>query len=179
MANLKATAIGVRLREVIEDSLGTLRTTPALRFSGDIPEGLTDDEQARRGLTAPRVRVHWGIGARSPSSPPINGNLIIYLMTAKITVVRTVSRDEQVDDDASDVLAASAMTDMDILRQALEYPGNLTATLAGATTDIVSGMLSWVGWEFTSRRGSLNSGAQVLEATHTFTGQVIARPAVA
>jgi hypothetical protein len=179
VAYIQATAITTRLREVLEQSLGALRAVPASRFDGDIPEGLSEDEQMRRGLTAPRVRVHWRTGGRSAYSPPINGNMIIYDMTAVVTVIRTITTLEQLDESSSDVLMSAAMTDMDVIRQALEYPDNLKQTAAGAATDIVSGMLSWTGWDLGEPMRDIDRGAQILKSTHTFVGRVISRPATA
>ena len=177
MAYVAASALITRLREVLEDSRGTLRTVPAARFDGDLPEGLSDDEQMRRGLTAPRIRAEIRVMGRSKSSPPINGNLIIYDIAVTVASLRTITRDEQLDETSNDVLMAAALTDMDVIRQALEYPGNLTQTQAAVATDLVSGMLEHVSSEMGAVL-AIDGGAQKLESKHSFKGWLISRPAV-
>jgi Cu/Ag efflux protein CusF len=66
---------------------------------------------------------------------------------------------------------------MDVIRQALEYPGNLTATAASAATDLVSGMLEHVTSDLGIVR-KIDDGAQKLESKHQFKGWLISRPAV-
>lgn len=177
MAYIAAAALVTRLREVLESSAGTLRTVPASRFDGELPEGLSDDEQMRRGLTAPRIRAEVRVMGRSKYSPPINSNLIIYDIGVTVVSLRTITRDEQVDESSNDVLMSAALTDMDVIRQALEYPGNLTSTSAAVATDLVSGMLEHVSSEMGAVL-KIDDGAQKLESKHSFKGWLISRPAV-
>lgn len=179
MAYVQAAALITRLREVLEDSAGTLRTVPAARFDGDSPEGLSADEAMRRSLTAPRIRARVKVLGRSKSSPPITGNLVIYDITVSVKSRRTITPLEQLDEASNDVLMAAAVTDADVIRQALEYPGNLTQTAAAAATDLVSGMLSFSSGDQGEPSRDVNTGAQMLEQTLSFTGWLISRPAIA
>ena len=178
MAYIQAAALLTRLGEVLTDGLGAKRPITGSRFSGDFQEGLADNEIMRRGLAAPRVRADVMVMGRSKSSPPINGNLIIYDIQVTVTSVRTITRDEQVDETSNDTLVAAALVDMDAIRQALEYPGNLTTTAAAAATDLVSGMLSHISSSIGVAL-EIAGGAQKLESKHTFSGFLISRPSVA
>ena len=92
--------------------------------------------------------------------------------------LRTITPLEQLDETSNDVLMAAAITDMDVIRQALEYPGNLTQTTAAAATDLVSGMLEHVSSEMGTVL-KIDDGAQKLESKHSFKGWLISRPAIA
>lgn len=177
MAYLKSAAILTRLREVIEQSAGALRTVPDDRFLGDMPEGLDITEEMRRALEAPRVSAHVRAMGRDPASPPLVGNVQLEKLSVEVRVIRTLTTLEQISETDNDVLQAAAMTDSDVLRQAIEYPGNLSTTTAGTATDIVSGLLVFSGSRFETTR-AVNDGAQRFESIHTFTGIAISRPAV-
>lgn len=179
MAYLKAHALIVRIREVLEDSRGVGRTVPPGRFVGNLPQGLSETEQMRRALTkAPtsiddfpsaRVRVNVNVLGRSPWSPPINSNIILYNVTVAVTTLRTIQRKEQLSPDLYDDIQALAIEDGDIVRQALEYPRNLLATEAAEPTHLVSGMLIFAN-SVTGVIRDINGGAQKLETTHNFNG---------
>lgn len=177
MAYLKAAAIRTRVREVIEDSAGTLRTVPALRFLGELPTGLAVTEELRRSLEAPRVNVSIKRAAPHPQTPLSLGNVSLASYDFVVRVVRMIATLEQISDADSDALDALSMTDSDVLQQALGFPGNLTTTTAGTATDIVSGMLRWTSSDWRIER-AIDEGAQKLETTHSFVGVVISRPAV-
>ena len=176
MATIKSAAILTRIREVIEQSAGDLRTVPASRFLGDDQDGLDVSEELRRGLEAPRVRVALTGMSRNEGTPSVIGNVFLLDLSFEIRVIRTITTLEQISDSDSDALAALALTDADILRQALEYPGNLTQTDAAETTDLCSGMLRYGSSKWRTG-GAVNDGAQLLETTHSFTGVAISRPA--
>lgn len=178
MAYVQAAALVTRIREVLESSYGSMRQVPPSRFSGDIPDGLSLDEQMRRGLTAPRIQARVMVIGRSKSSPPVTGNVLIYDIKLVVKSLRTCTRTDQVDGTSNDTLVAASMVDADAIRQALEYPGNLAATEAGAVTDLVSGMLSFESHDAGEFVNDIDSGAQALEQSLTFLGYLIARPAV-
>lgn len=176
MAYLQTAAILTRIREVVEDGAGTLRAISS-RFLGDLPEGLDVTEDMRRALDKPRVESSITSITRSASSPPICGNLIIYELGVDVRVVRTVTPLEQLSDDDRDALRALAAADADYVRQALEYPGNLSTTSGGVSTDLASGMLSFKSSRVVVKR-AVNEGAQSVETIHSFTGFALSRPAV-
>ena len=175
MAYVQTQAIITRLREVLESGYGSARTITAGTYVGNVPQGLSESEQKRRALVAARVRVNLDVTGRSPNSPPINGDLILYDATVRVTVSRLLARGKQLTPDDYDVVQAAGAADTDVIRQALEYPGNLSTTEAGAPTDIVSGMLRWQS-SATNVVGDVDAGAQRLETVHAFSAVLIARP---
>ena len=179
MSYVKAEAITTRIKEVLEMSSGLLRTVPAGRFSGDLPEGLSIDEELRRAIENPRINANVVRVARSPASPPIMGNVILYDLELEVRIVRIMSTLEQLDDDSLQLLRSRAFEDVDIVRQALEYPGNLTTTEGGEATDIVSGMFRFTESSIASIKRVMSEGAQEAETLIKFTAVAIARPAVA
>lgn len=179
MSYLKTEAITTRVREVLEASAGIFRRVPAGRFSGDLPEGLALDEELRRALENPRVVAHFTRVARSPASPPIMGDVLLYDLDLEVRIIRTVTTLEQLDGDALDLLHSRAFEDVDVVRQALEFPGNLTATDGGDVTDLVSGMCRFVESNVATVKRLIDEGAQQVETMIKFTAVAIARPAVA
>jgi hypothetical protein len=171
-------AVLTRVREVIEDSRGTLRTVPSSWFLGDLPEGLDVGEEARRGIVGPRVDAEIVGMAPNPSSPPTMGNVMFTDVDILVRVIRTITPLEQLDDDSSVALRALAAKDAEVLRQALGYAGNLTTTQAGTATGIVSGLLRWTKTGVKVKR-VINEGAQPIETQHNFRGIVRSAPAVA
>lgn len=178
MAHIKSQAILTRIREVLDDSAGDLRTIAYDRFAGDLPEGLDPSAIQFRAVTSARVEARITGKRVSPASPPALGNLRIYELDVEVKVIRLVETADQLDDAERDALNALAAEDGDIIAQALGYPGNLTATEAGEPTDLVSGMLVYES-DSTSVDGRISEGAQTLTTTHLFRGHAIARPATA
>ncbi|MDQ3071417.1 MAG: hypothetical protein M3R55_17010 [Acidobacteriota bacterium] len=178
MATIQSAAILLRIRQVLESGAGTLRTIASTRFYGDLPEGLSDSTEQMRGLERPRVEARIKSVSRSPASPPITGNIALYDIGIDVEIVRPLTTAEQLTDATRDALRALALDDVDVVRQALEYPGNLTATTAGAATDLVSGLLSYVSSRVEPIGSPINAGAQTLRTVHSFTGIAISRPAI-
>lgn len=176
MAYIKSAAILKRIREVIEDSAGSLRTVPAGRFAGDLPEGLSDDAALVRAASKPRVEARVAGYAPSESSPPLGGNLRIYDVDFEIKLIRIVTPLEQLSDDARDALHGLQLEDAEIVEQALSYPHNLQATSTGTATDLASGLLMHQATKFAVRK-PIDEGAQPLETIMTFLGRVLSRPA--
>ncbi|AKF08887.1 hypothetical protein [Sandaracinus amylolyticus] len=177
MAYVHTAAALQRVREVIEDSAGTLRTTPPDRFDGDAPGGLGDEAILTRALVRPRVEARITTQRPSPASPPVGGNIRFYDVVFVVRVTRVVTPIEQLSDDDRDALFALCAEDVDVIAQALGYPGNLSATEGGTPTDIMSGVLVLQDSQ-TEPRGAINDGAQPVETTITFLGRLISRPAI-
>ena len=176
MAYIKSAAILTRIKEVVEDGVGT-RPITAGTFEGDLPNGLSIDAQHMRTVTGARCEADVVLQRPSPASPGVTGNLLIYDIEVEVKVVLLMTPLEQIDDDTRRALSALAMSDADILGQALGCPGNLTATEAGAVTDLASGLLRFV--ESTSVTvGEIDDGAQSIETVHKFAGIAFSRPAV-
>lgn len=176
MAYIAASAILTRVREVLEDSAGTLRTVPAARFLGDLPEGLSEDAEALRAISKPRVEAAFTAMKRSAASSPVIGSLLLYDVEIAVRIVRVVTTLEQLSDDDRVALQALALEDCDVVRQALEFPGNLTSTTGGTATGLCSGLLRYGASKVVVKR-AVNDGAQPIETVHTFTGVVQASAA--
>lgn len=176
MAYLQTTAILARIREVLGSSAGTLRTVPSGRFEGELATGLPEETQALRALVNPRFEARIIASAPAAATPPRGGSIAIWQLTIEVRVVRTLTAIEQLDDDTRDALHALAVEDADVVAQALGFPGNLAATEAAASTDLVSGCLTYVAGRGATLR-QVDQGAQLLETIHELTGLAISRPA--
>lgn len=175
MATMAAAAILTRIREVIVDSRGTLRTVPSARFLGDLPGGLPDESELARSAEKPRIEASITRVAVSPASPPVTGDLRLYDLTIEVRVIRALSSDEQVQDSQRDALRALAIEDADVLAQALCWPGNVLQTQALVATGLCSGILRYTGSEVSVRR-EVAQGAQIVETIHRFMGVAQSRP---
>ena len=141
MANIAANAILTRVREVVDDAAGLLRTISATRFAEVFYPEMSGEEQARRVVTAPAFDVRLGKVSRNPSTPPVSGSLVIYDFELTVHVSRFLNVEHALTDSTRDAVLAAAIVDGDMLMQALSYPGNLTTTLLGTATGILSGCL--------------------------------------
>ena len=182
MTTLDGQAIMTRLREVLEDARGTLRTIPATLYTGKLPPGLDVNEEARRAIpslvagTLVPTEARITRVARSAASPPVIGNLALYDLAIEVRQVFPVSSREKLDDDYRDTFMGIAAASADIIAQALMYPGNLTTTQSGSATGIVSGMLSFVDSSY-SWLGTVNGAGMTLQVIHKFKGIARSAPA--
>jgi len=177
MAYAKFGAALKRIRQVVEDSVGVLRTVPVSRFGGEVPEGLDPESMMARAIDRPRVEAMITSITPSDASPPVLGHLRLYDVEVRVKVVRVVTPLEQVSDADRDALMSLASEDADVLSQALGFPGNLTATTTGTATDIVSGLLLHRATSVLVRK-AIDDGAQPIETSHTYLARMISRPAV-
>jgi hypothetical protein len=177
MAYIAAGPIQTRVRQVLEQAAGSLRTISAGSYIGGFPEGDDDMEGARAAVEGARVEARVLSVRRSPASPPIIGNVSLYEMRWRIKVQRLLDRTTQIDDAIRDAVKALAFQDADVLCQALGYPGNLATTTAGTATGIVSGMLSYLE-SSSDVRGPIDDGASIIETDHLFVCTVRGAPQV-
>ncbi len=181
MATWDAGKLLIRMREVIEGAAGTLRTITALTFEGGLPPGLDTNEEARRAMlnsSGQSVPVESRIVSvkRSPASPPVIGNLALYDVEIEVRAVYPVTTVSTLTDATRDSVAGLAAQHADMLAQALGYPGNLTTTTAGAATNVISGMLAYVGSEY-AWAGDAGKGG-TLTGRHRFKCTAKSAPAV-
>jgi hypothetical protein len=177
MAYLRTAAALRRIRQVVEQSLGNLRTTPTGRFGGESPTGLADESILAKAVDRPRVETTITSITPSAATPPVIGNIRIYDVMFAVKVTRIVTPLEQVSDADRDALMALAAEDVDVLGQALGFPGNLASTAAGTATDIISGLLVPREARITVRR-AIDEGAQPIDTVVTMLGRLISRPEV-
>lgn len=178
MSYLASDKILTRIKEVLVDSLGTLRNTPAAMYKGNLPDGLEDQEESRRTSTGPHVEADIVSMERSPSSPPTLSNFYLSNLTIEVRIVRPYLRLQYLNDAARRTLKGMAIMDGDIIRQALEYPGNLSTTLAGDATGIVSGLLIYQRSDI-EILGRQSEGTGTISTVHTFTCTAKSTPTVA
>jgi hypothetical protein len=139
-----------RIREICEDAAGTLRAITAGTLEGDLPPGLSTNEEARRALA---VVLSNGTGVpcearvvrmrRSKASPPVIGNLALYDVEVEVRAVYPVVTAITLDDATRDTMSGLAAKHGDMIAQALGYPGNVSATTAGQSTGVISGLLAY------------------------------------
>ena len=177
MSYIGTAALQTRLREVLEDGYGSLRTITADTYGGNLPEDFTGQGDSVRSLGQPQVECLITKGARSPSSPMTKSNVALYLVDVRVRVVRRLSADVQISETARDTIKAAAAADIDVIAQALGWPGNLTTTSAGAATGLVSGLLTHKE-SSTDVRSVVEDGASIVETLHLFTGTLQSAPAV-
>ena len=172
-----ASALVTRMREVLEDSAGTLRTIVSSdALTGGLPSGLTLNEDARRALSAARAEASVVKVSRSAASPPVIGNIALYDVEVDVRTVFPMLTAQALDDDTRDAMRGVAFRYVDRIAQAFTFPGNLTTTTAGAATGLVSGMFAHVGSTTTDKTSPGSAG--VLEVVHRFKGIVKSAPAV-
>lgn len=179
MATWNAGRLLKRLREVLEGSAGTRPTTTS-QFVGDLPPGLSVNEESRRALldsTLLGVPVESRIVSirRSPASPPTLGNLALFDVQVEIKAVYPIVTAEALTDASRDAVAGFAGKHADEIAQAVGYPGNLSTTNAGQDTGVVSGLLAHVSSDFVWAGEPGKAGT--LTGRHLFKGVAKSAPA--
>ena len=181
MATWDAEPLLVRMREVLEAGAGTLRTITS-GTNVALPPGLGMNEESRRAnvplVTGSGFPVESRIVSvkRSAASPPVIGNLALYDFEAEVRAVYPVGTKATLSSSTRDQAAGIAAKHADVFAQALGYPGNLTSTTAGAATNVISGLLSYVGSEYVWAGAAGEGGT--LTGRHRFKGIAKSVPAV-
>lgn len=138
MANINFVAIRKRIREVLDDGRGLLRTMSAGRFSGDYWSGAAGLQARALSLQKPRFTVPFIPSSRAGGLSEI-GSLAIYEIRPTIECEYTLP--PVVESDVNrDAVLAQAEQDGDVFRQALGWGANLVQTEAGAPTGIIDGL---------------------------------------
>ncbi len=182
MATWDARNLTTRMREVLEEARGTLRTIAAGTFVGKLPPGLDANEEARRGLAlltsgtgAPTEARITGV-RRSPASPPVIGNLALYDIDVEVRQTLPYISVNKVSDSSRDGTMGLAAGYADVIAQAFGYPGNLLTTQGGAATGLRSGLLAHVDSSY-RWVGTVDGPGGTLECIHRFKGVVSSAPA--
>lgn len=170
MATLPATVILTAIREVIEDAHGSNRTITADTYRGDASETRSASAEATRALEKPQAEPRITMVERHPQTPPEPGSFRLVKLGVEVRLIRPVPGAAQITASLRDAIRGAAATDADLLRQALMWPGNLTATVAGTNTGLVSGMLTWLRSTANPIESDPDGTAGRLVTTHTFEG---------
>lgn len=182
MATWAAANLTTRMREVLESAAGTLRTISAGTLDGNLPPGLTLNEEARRALgvindsAGPPCESRIVSVKRSPASPPVIGNMALYDVEAEVRAVYPVTSDVKINDVVRDALGGLAAEHGETIAQAFTYPGNLTQTASAKPTGLVSGMFAYLDSSY-EWKGNVDDAGGTLEARHRFKGIVRSTPA--
>lgn len=138
MANIDFVAIRKRLREVLDDGAGLLRTISAGRFTGDYWTGAASLPARALSLQKPRFTLPFIPSTRAGGLSEI-GSIALYEIRPTIECEYTLPPVVE-SDTARDAVLAQAEQDGDVFRQALGWGANLVATEAGAPTGIIDGL---------------------------------------
>ena len=172
MANINAAAILTRVREVVDDAAGSLRTISSTRFGESFYIEMSDDEQSRKAVSGPKYDVRMTGLERHPASSPVNGSTALYNVEIEVTVARHLNVAHAVIDANRDTILAAAMEDGDHIAQALMYPGNLSTTTGGTSTGLASGMLQFEGSDTEVILGAA-SEPSLVRSVHRFRGVAV------
>ena len=142
--SLASTPIRTAIAELLEGSLGSIRTVTATKFLRGVFDG--QPEQATAALTAQtstaRHRFDVELGAfRTHSASPVSAlsNYRIAECDVTIRVKTKLATANQTTQRATDI--AAILDDCDLAAQALGRPGNLTQTAGATATNLIGGCL--------------------------------------
>ncbi len=142
MATINGTAILTAIREVLDEGAGTVRNISTARFQADLYAGKDVDGQALSALVKPICEAEITGIRRHPMSPMDLHSMSLLEIDVRVSVVRSGTLKEKLDADARDALKGLAVDDADVVKQALLFNGNLTTTIGGTATGLVSGRLA-------------------------------------
>lgn len=174
MAYVDADAIITRVREVLEDGTGSLRTITTGTYYGGLFPGVDGGEESMRAAVKPRIEPSVRVVGRNENTPGVMGSYNLIDVEVTVRVVRFVNANHKLKDSLADDVKAAAARDADVIRQALTYPNNLTATSGGTATGLCTGLLSYEGSDEPSVEwdDADNSEGGRIETVHRFTGIV-------
>lgn len=141
---LSAANIRQAIVDVLEGSSGTYTAVLVGKFVNDVVEGMTDDALGAKVLQTSTADHHFDVvlgplttHEASPQANRSSSRIAQMLVTLPVysrlpTTTETATRDTALGAFASDLEDAA---------QALGTPGNLTATAAAGTTNIISGLM--------------------------------------
>lgn len=173
MANINVAAIVTRVREVVDDGAGTLRTISSSRFGEKLFREMPDANQSRLAVSGPKFDVRLTRIERHPNTPPVGGSLALYNVEVEVTVARHLNVTHAIIDANRDTILAAAIEDGDHIAQALMYPGNLTQTAAGAATGLASGLLVFDSSDSEVVLSDAAATPSLVRSTHRFRGVAV------
>jgi hypothetical protein len=166
MATIDAAGLIARVREVLSEAAGSLRTIAGDTYGGEYYDGLDDDEASQRAMVRPRFDVVISSVEPHPMAPPRNDSIGLYRVSVAVMVIRHISLDHQLTDATRDAARAAAVADADVVSQALEWPGNVH--FSSASTRIVGRKLDYLGSDV-ERFQLADDQPGIIETRHRFT----------
>ncbi len=157
----------LRVEEVLRDGVGVNRQLPAAnRFLFDIWPGLPEEVRSVMAHRQPHAWVSIDSSTLNAAHQEMS-NLAHYVTTVRLELSYFINT-PFVHSRLRDVVAL-ASDDMHRIRAALGFPGNLTATTAGADTGLAGGALRMLSWT----KDEPNPEDKGMEAVMILEGQVI------
>lgn len=176
MAHMDGVTILRAIRGVLENGEGSVATILANTYQSGTHEALGFSEDVLAAFCNPRVELSGSTVGRNAASPPRGGNLEYVDIAVEVRLVRSFTVIHSLDPEQRETLRGLAMTDADVVGQALTHPGNLAQDSDSNPTGLVSGCLLSAG----STVGTIeveDSQSGRLVSTHRFTGIVQTAPA--
>lgn len=164
MANVAYAAIRKRMREILDDGNGLVRTVASSKFDGNYWTGADGWTGQVRALAKPVFAIPTMTTEPAAGRPMQPGSSDIERIAVRVEAEYALPPAASADDDTRDAAVAQAEQDGDIIAQAFGWPGNLTQTEAAAATGIIDGVMSHVQ----SRPVLEDWDAQRLVMEHTF-----------
>lgn len=170
MAFIDTLALRTAIREVLQGESGSVRTVTSGRVDGrDYWIGADDSAARARTLVRPKFDIPTIPLEAHPNRFPENCSTRFYL--ASVTIESEYALPEAIlSDEDRDAIRSVAEQDIDIFRQALGWPGNLTQTTGGDPTGLADGFLEWVRTDVV--REDWREGVQRLVTRHLYRGHV-------
>lgn len=169
MAQLAAAAILTAVREVCEDAAGSLRIITADTYRPGAHETQSEAAASTEALVRPRAEPRFTSVEPHGARPPEQGSFTLYALELEVTVTRYVGTEHALLADVRTALRALAAEDSSRLAQALGWPGNLAATVAGTATGLVSGMLRHTGSAVGDLEAAEGQNGRII-TVHSFEG---------
>lgn len=179
MAYIQAERAMTAVREAMLGLVGSLRMIDAGDYRDAMADGVMEQELARRSTVGPQpFRVEMRSLAKSPATPSIRGNLVLYNLAVDVVVSRVIGPLQQANDAVRAKVWSDALLDGDIIRQAMTTSPNLRQTAAGHATDLAGDALIYEETSIAPRTFGSAAQAVRVEATHRFRGVIKSRPEV-
>lgn len=143
--SLASTPIRTAIAELLEGSIGSVRTVTAAKFKRGVWAGQPEEASAALAVQTSTGR-HWfdvelGAFGASPSSPlSSNSNYRIVECPVTIRVRSKLATAAQASQRATDI--AAILDDCDLAAQALGRPNNLLQTAGAVATNLIGGCLA-------------------------------------
>lgn len=168
MTDVQALAIIRRIREVLDDGYGTLRTISSGQVSLHSGGPVDDADAAQDAMVKPRIKVRLGGWAPSDSRPmDVTGNVDAEEVTWSVEAQYYLPPEEQGEGYATtESVRAQALADCSRFKSALEYPSNLLADSTAVSTGIVAGTVIALG--AAEPRESPSDGIVMLTYVHRY-----------
>lgn len=164
-------AILTRIREVTEGGHGAVRTITAATFGPNTHGALDALADSLGAIAKPQVEPRIVAQRPHPARPHRQGSFTLEAIDVDVRMVRGFDSYRDLSADARTALHALASSDAYALAQALEWPGNLTATEAASATGLVSGCLNYAQSSIGSLEFASGQNGRLV-TTHRFTGIV-------